>query len=62
MSMPSRINKQVSERYEFLKGQHDDICKAEANLVNIIAELDRAMRETVCGEIQGDPCDVLESI
>jgi chromosome segregation protein len=37
--------KQVSERYEFLKGQHDDICKAEANLVNIIAELDRAMRE-----------------
>ena len=36
--------KQVSERYEFLKG-HDDICKAEANLVNIIAELDRAMRE-----------------
>ena len=37
--------KQVSERYEFLKAQHDDICKAEANLVNIIAELDRAMRE-----------------
>ncbi len=37
--------KQVSERYEFLKGQHDDISKAEANLVNIIAELDRAMRE-----------------
>lgn len=37
--------KQVAERYEFLKGQHDDICKAEANLVNIIAELDRAMRE-----------------
>ena len=37
--------KQVSERYEFLKGQHDDICKAEANLVNIIAEFDRAMRE-----------------
>ena len=37
--------KQVSERYEFLKGQHDDICKAEENLINIIAELDRAMRE-----------------
>ena len=26
--------KQVSERYEFLKGQHDDICKAEANPVS----------------------------
>ena len=37
--------KEISERYGFLKGQHDDICKAEANLVNIIAELDRAMRE-----------------
>lgn len=37
--------KQVSERYEFLKAQHDDIVKAEENLVNIINELDRAMRE-----------------
>lgn len=37
--------KQVSERYEFLKAQHDDIIKAESNLVNIINELDRAMRE-----------------
>ncbi len=37
--------KQVSERYEFLKNQHDDIVKAEENLVNIIAELDRAMKE-----------------
>lgn len=37
--------KQVSERYEFLKAQHDDIIKAEANLVNIINELDRAMKE-----------------
>ena len=37
--------KSVSERYEFLKGQHDDITKAEANLLNIINELDRAMRE-----------------
>ncbi|MGN0436087.1 MAG: chromosome segregation protein SMC, partial [Wujia sp.] len=37
--------KQVSERYEFLKGQHDDITKAENNLLNIINELDRAMRE-----------------
>ena len=37
--------KQVAERYEFLKAQHDDIIKAEANLVNIINELDRAMKE-----------------
>ena len=37
--------KEVSERYEFLKTQHDDIVKAEENLVNIIAELDRAMKE-----------------
>jgi chromosome segregation protein len=37
--------KQVSERYEFLKTQHDDIVKAEENLVNIINELDRAMKE-----------------
>lgn len=37
--------KQVAERYEFLKTQHDDIVKAEENLMNIIAELDRAMKE-----------------
>lgn len=37
--------KQVSERYTFLKAQHDDITKAEENLLNIINELDRAMRE-----------------
>ena len=36
--------KLVSERYEFLKGQHDDIVKAETNLMQIIAELDTAMR------------------
>ena len=36
--------KMVSERYEFLKGQHDDIIKAETNLLQIIAELDAAMR------------------
>ena len=34
----------ISERYEFLKGQHDDIVKAEENLVRIIEELDTAMR------------------
>ncbi|MDO5157046.1 MAG: chromosome segregation protein SMC [Eubacteriales bacterium] len=36
--------KLVSERYEFLKGQHDDIVKAEENLLRIIEELDTAMR------------------
>ncbi|MDE5779299.1 MAG: chromosome segregation protein SMC, partial [Lachnospiraceae bacterium] len=34
----------VSERYEFLKGQHTDIVKAEENLLRIIEELDTAMR------------------
>lgn len=37
--------KNVSERYEFLKTQHDDIVKAEENLKRIIAELDTAMRQ-----------------
>ena len=37
--------KNVSERYEFLKTQHDDIVKAEENLKRIIAELDTAMRD-----------------
>ncbi len=37
--------KAVSERYEFLKAQHDDITKAEENLMGIIAELDRSMKE-----------------
>ena len=36
--------KNVSERYEFLKGQHDDLIEAEATLVKIIEELDQAMR------------------
>lgn len=37
--------KNVSERYEFLKGQHDDLVEAEATLVQIIDELDAAMRK-----------------
>ena len=47
--------KEVSERYEFLKGQHDDIVKAEENLLKVIAELDEAMRkqfEEKFGEIK----------
>lgn len=35
----------VSERYEFLTGQRDDIVKSEENLTKIISELDRKMRE-----------------
>ena len=37
--------KSVSERYEFLKNQHDDLIEAEATLVQIIEELDAAMRK-----------------
>ena len=33
------------ERYEFLKGQHDDLMEAEKTLVQIIEELDIAMRK-----------------
>ncbi len=38
--------KEVSERYEFLSQQRDDILEAENNLRGIIADLDRAMKET----------------
>ena len=37
--------KNVSERYGFMKTQHDDLVEAEATLVNIIEELDAAMRK-----------------
>lgn len=37
--------KNVSERYEFLKSQHDDLVEAEATLEKIIEELDTAMRK-----------------
>ena len=37
--------KEVSERYEFLKGQHDDLVEAEQTLVGIIEELDTGMRK-----------------
>ncbi len=38
--------KEVSERYDFLSGQRDDILKAEDNLRDIINDLDRQMKET----------------
>ncbi len=36
--------KEVSERYEFLKGQHDDLIDAKEKLIAVIEELDRGMR------------------
>ena len=36
--------KEVSERYEFLKTQHQDLIEAEASLLGIIGELDVGMR------------------
>ncbi len=36
--------KEVSSRYEFLKGQHDDLIKAEEALTAVIDELDSGMR------------------
>ena len=37
--------REVSERYTFLKTQHDDLVEAEKTLVGIIEELDHAMRK-----------------
>ena len=37
--------KNVSERYEFLKTQHDDLVEAEQTLVGIIEDLDTGMRK-----------------
>ena len=37
--------KEVGERYEFLKGQYDDIKEAEAKLLTMIDELNLAMKE-----------------
>ncbi len=44
--------KDVSERYIFLKGQRDDILQAEDNLKGIIADLDKAMKETFAEKFQ----------
>ncbi len=37
--------KNLMERYEFLKTQHDDLVKAEESLQGIIADLDESMRK-----------------
>ncbi|WP_347559648.1 AAA family ATPase [Clostridium sp. AM58-1XD] len=36
--------KEISERYEFMKAQHEDLIKAEETLLRIIEELDTGMR------------------
>ena len=36
--------KSVSERYEFLKTQHDDMIEADESLMKVVAELDEGMR------------------
>lgn len=37
--------KEVSERYEFMKGQYDDLVAAEESLANIVNDLDEGMRK-----------------
>lgn len=37
--------KEISERYQFLKTQHDDLAEAEETLMDIIGELDAGMRK-----------------
>ena len=37
--------KEVVERYEFLKNQHDDLVSARDKLITVIEELDKNMRE-----------------
>ena len=37
--------KEVAERYEFMKTQHDDLVKAEEELVDMIDEMDEEMRQ-----------------
>ena len=44
--------KEVSERYVFLKTQHDDLVEAEKTLVGIIEELDTAMRKQFKSKFQ----------
>jgi chromosome segregation protein len=37
--------REVSERYNFLKGQHDDLVEAEQTLIGVIDDLDTGMRK-----------------
>ncbi len=42
----------VSERYDFLKTQHDDLVEAEKSLMGIIEELDQGMRKQFTEKFQ----------
>ena len=42
--MTMKIYREVSERYEFMRAQHEDLVNAQAELVKIIEELDIGMR------------------
>lgn len=44
--------KEVSERYEFLKTQHDDLMIARDKLIDVIGELDKGMRELFTEKFQ----------
>lgn len=44
--------REVSERYEFLKNQHDDLVTAKESLIQIIAELDTGMRNQFMEKFQ----------
>ena len=49
--------KEVSERYEFMRTQHEDLVTAQAELEKIIEELDTGMRrqfEEKFGEIRAE--------
>ncbi len=37
--------KEINERYQFMKGQHDDLMEARENLLKIIDELEVGMRK-----------------
>ena len=37
--------KEINERYQFMKGQHDDLVEAEQTLLGIIEDLDSGMRK-----------------
>ena len=43
--------KNISERYAFLKNQHDDLVEAEQTLMQIIDELDAAMRKQFAEQV-----------
>lgn len=44
--------KEISERYTFLKGQHDDLVEAEQTLIGIIDDLDNGMRRQFAEKFQ----------